>query len=75
MYTHILSYYKLLLYFSLCLSVMLDSLSYSFTPISSYYKLLLYFNVYLSVMLDSLSYSFTPISFLTTSCYFTLMYI
>ena len=46
------SYYKLFLYFNLCLSVMLDSLSWSF-------------NLYLSVMLDSLSCSFTSISFLT----------
>ena len=30
-YIHILSYYKLFLYFNLCLSVMLDSLSCSFT--------------------------------------------
>jgi hypothetical protein len=33
-YIHIRSYYKLFLYFSLCLSDMLDSLSCSFTPIS-----------------------------------------
>jgi hypothetical protein len=32
-YIHILSYYKLFLYFNLCLSVMLDSLSCSFTSI------------------------------------------
>ena len=31
---HIFSYYKLFLYFNLCLSVMLDSLSCSFTSIS-----------------------------------------
>jgi hypothetical protein len=34
LYIHILSYYKLFLYFNLCLSVMLDSLSCSFTSIS-----------------------------------------
>ena len=33
-YIHILSYYRLFLYFNLCLSVMLDSLSCSFTSIS-----------------------------------------
>jgi hypothetical protein len=33
-YIHILSYYKLFLYFTLCLSVMLDTLSSSFTSIS-----------------------------------------
>jgi hypothetical protein len=33
-YIHILSYYKLFLYFTLCLSVKLDSLSCSFTSIS-----------------------------------------
>ena len=33
-YIHIISYYKLFLYFSLCLSVMLDSLSCTFTFIS-----------------------------------------
>jgi hypothetical protein len=33
-YIHILSYYKLFLYFNLCLSVMLDDLSCSFTSIS-----------------------------------------
>jgi hypothetical protein len=33
-YIHILSYYKLFLYFNLCLSVKLDSLSCSFTSIS-----------------------------------------
>ena len=44
----------MLLYFNLCLSVMLDSLSCSFTLICV-----------LSVMLDSLSCSFTSIFFLT----------
>jgi hypothetical protein len=33
-YIYILSYYKLFLYFNLCLSVMLGSLSFSFTSIS-----------------------------------------
>jgi hypothetical protein len=33
-YIHILSYYKLFIYFNLCLSVMLVSLSCSFTSIS-----------------------------------------
>ena len=33
-YIHILSYYKLFLYFTLCLSVMLDTLSCSYTSIS-----------------------------------------
>ena len=33
-YIHIISYYKLLFYSNLFLSVMLDSLSYSFTPVS-----------------------------------------
>ena len=33
-YIHIISYYKLFLYFNLCLSVKLDSLSCSFTSIS-----------------------------------------
>jgi hypothetical protein len=33
-YIHIFSYYKLFLYFTLCLRVMLDSLSCSFTSIS-----------------------------------------
>jgi hypothetical protein len=32
-YIHILSYYKLFLYFNVCLSVMWDSLSCSFTSI------------------------------------------
>ena len=35
--------------------------------------LFLYFNFGLSVMLDSLSCPFTSISFLTTSCFFTLI--
>jgi hypothetical protein len=52
-YIYILSYYKLFLYFNLCLSVMLDSLSYSFTLICV-----------LSVILDNLSCSFKSISFL-----------
>ena len=56
------------LYFNLCLSVMRDSLSCSFTSISflTSNKLFLYFNLCLSVMRDSLSCSFTSISFLTS---------
>ena len=63
-------------YFNLCLSVMLDSLSCSFTSISFLTtSCSFYFNLCLSVMLDSLSCSFTSISFLTTSCSFTLIYV
>ena len=43
-YIHIISYYKLFLYFYLCLSVMLDSLS-CYIHIISYYKLFLYFTL------------------------------
>ena len=53
-YIHILSDYKLFLYFNLYLSVMLDSLMLIYIHILSYYKLFLYFKLYLSVMLDSL---------------------
>jgi len=73
-YIHILSYYKLLLYFNLCLRVVLDSLIiFIYIHIHSDYKLFPYFNVCLRVVLDSLSCSFTFISFLTTSCSFTLI--
>ena len=122
-YIHHISYCKLFLYFKLCLSVMLDSLSCSFTSITflyftlicascfftnlclsvmldsslmfiyihhisycklfllmfiyihhiSYCKLFLYFNLCLNVMLDSFSCSFTSITFLTASCFFTLI--
>jgi hypothetical protein len=67
-YIHILFSFKLFLYFNMCLSVLLDSLSWSFTSISfltTNYKLFLYFNLCLSVMLNSLSCLFTSISFLT----------
>jgi hypothetical protein len=67
-YIDIISYYKLFLYFNLCLSVMLDSLMFIYIQILSYYKLFLYYNLCLSVVLDSLSSSF-----LTTSCSFTLI--
>jgi hypothetical protein len=42
-YIHILSYYKLFLYFNLCLSVMLDDqyLMFIYIHILSYYKLFL----------------------------------
>ena len=72
-YIDILSYYKLFLYINLSLSVKLDSLMFIYIDILSYYKLFLYINLYLSVKLDSLSCSFTSISFLTTSCFFTLI--
>jgi hypothetical protein len=125
-YIHHMSYCKLFLYFNLCLSVMLDSFSCSFTSITFLtascckstwetiqhytYKQInvkqqlavrnvmevnehkrlsnitlrhklkyrnslqfLYFNLCLSVMLDSLSCSFTSITFLTASCFFTLI--
>jgi len=67
----------LCLYFNVCLSVMLDSLSCSFTPMSfidhtvtvkcrtARKALCLYFNLCISVMLISLSSSFTSISFIT----------
>jgi hypothetical protein len=72
-YIHILSYYKLFLYFSLYLSDMLDSLMLVYTHICSYYKLFFYFGLFLSDMLDSLSCLFTPLSFFTTNCSFTLV--
>ena len=73
-YIHILSYYKLFLYFNLCLRVVLDSpIMFIYIHIHSDYKLFLYFNLCLRVVLDSLSCSFTIISFLTTSCYSTLI--
>ena len=62
-YIYILSYYKLFLYFNLCLSVKLDfvskckvgeSLMFIYIYILSYYKLFLYFNLCLSVKLESL---------------------
>ena len=64
-YIYILSYYKLFLYFNLCLSVMLDSHSCLFTSISVLTTSFLYFNLFLSVMVDSLLFLFTSISFLT----------
>ena len=63
-YIHILSYYKLFLYFNLYLSKMLDSLLCSFTSIS-FITTSCSFNVCLSVTLNSVSCSFTSISFIT----------
>ena len=63
-YIHILYYYKLFLYFNLCLSKMLDSLLCSFTSIS-FITTSCSFNVCLSVTLNSVSCSFTSISFIT----------
>ena len=56
-YIHILSYYKLFLYFTLCLSVMFGSCPFLLQAV-------LYFTLCLSVMLDTLSCSYTSISFL-----------
>ena len=61
-YIYILSNYKL---FNLCLSVMLDCLTCSFTSIS--YLTTSCLICVLRVMLDCLSCSFTSISYLTTS--------
>ena len=70
-YIHILSYYKLFLYFNLCLSVMLDSLSCSFTSIS-FLTITYFFTLScVSVMLDSLSPSFTSIYFYYVKHVFT----
>jgi hypothetical protein len=60
--------------FILCLSVILDSLSCSFTSIS-FLTTNFSFILFLSVILDSFSCSFTSISFLTTNFSFTLIYI
>jgi hypothetical protein len=71
-YIHILSYYKLFLYFNV--SGCWQSLMFVYIHIIfSYNRLFLYLNLWPSVMLDSLSSSFTSISFLTTSCFFTLI--
>jgi hypothetical protein len=52
----ILSYYKLCLYFKLCLRVLLDRSSmFIYIHILSYYKLCFYFKLCLSVLLDSSS--------------------
>ena len=64
-YIYILSNYKL---FNLCLSVMLDCLTCSFTSIS--YLTTSCLICVLRVMLDCLSCSFTSISYLTTSYLF-----
>jgi hypothetical protein len=37
-YTHILSYYKLFLYFNLCLDEMLDSFMFIYTHILFFYQ-------------------------------------
>ena len=58
---HIISYYKLFLYFNLCL--MLDSLACSCT--SNPFVLQAVPLLYLCLMLDSLACSSTSISFLT----------
>ena len=87
-YIHILSYYKLVLYFTLCLSVMLDSPSHlhssvlttscSFTMLCVYvyvsgsYYKLFIYYTFCLSVVFTLSCSFTFISFLTTSCSFTL---
>ena len=66
-FIHILSYYNLFLYFNLCLSVMLDSLSFYFSSIS--------FRTYtigcsltlicvFDVMLDNFSCAFSSTPFL-----------
>ena len=77
-YIHTLSYYKLFLYFNLCLGVILDHFSCSFTSIYIYilscYKLFLYFNLCLGVILDHFSCSFTSIYIYILSCYKLFLY-
>jgi hypothetical protein len=73
-YIHILSYYKLFLYFNLYLSVMLDSISdmFIYIHILSYYKMFLYFNFCLSVMLDIIAILFIfPLMFKTNIFHIT----
>ena len=62
-YIHIISYYKLFLYFISKCNIG-QSLMFIYIHIISYYKLFLYFNMCLSVKSNSLLYSFT--SFLTS---------
>ena len=46
----ILSYYKLFLYITLCLSVMLDTLMFIYIYVISYYKLFPYFTLRLRIV-------------------------